>query len=211
MQLTSTLRALLSLASVALSVSVVRPASVGLVSSLPVGCKASDRVLIETRNVTAGGHTIQISTKACSAEAVASRGLAKRQVQNACVAETINFECLIGGTAPLAADCTALESAVPAALAAEGNPTFFELAPQTVEEFTLGTCLWAWVNNNPVGGATLEFCFSEVEEIGEILDSGCIAAGETGGLALPSSATVPASELAWFQEFVCRLSWKISY
>ncbi|KAJ7021204.1 hypothetical protein C8F04DRAFT_1195742 [Mycena alexandri] len=210
MQFTSTLVALLSLSSLALSGSVVRPAPVGLVSTLPVGCKASDRVLIETRNVTAGGHTIQISTKACSAEAVASRPLAKRQVENACEFGGSDLRCGTGGTAPLAADCTALESALPAALAAEGNPTLFEVAPQTAEEFSLGTCLWAWANNNPAGGATLEFCFSDLVQFGKDLDKDCIAAGATVGLVQPNSATLPASELAWFQEFACHLSWKIS-
>ncbi|KAJ7036416.1 hypothetical protein C8F04DRAFT_1181427 [Mycena alexandri] len=166
-----------------------------------VGCKASDRVLIETRNVTAGGHTIQISTKACSAEAVASRPLAKRQVENACEFGGSDLRCGTGGTAPLAADCTALESALPAALAAEGNPTLFEVAPQTAEEFSLGTCLWAWANNNPAGGATLEFCFSDLVQFGKDLDKDCIAAGATVGLVQPNSATLPASELAWFQEF----------
>jgi hypothetical protein len=42
------------------------------------------------------------------------------------------------------------------------DPTFFVLEPQFVQEFTLDTCMWAWVNENVVGGANLEYCFSGV-------------------------------------------------
>jgi hypothetical protein len=53
----------------------------GMLSS----CPASDRVLVETRNfTTAAGHNIKISTKACSADVLATRSLEKRQTINVC-------------------------------------------------------------------------------------------------------------------------------
>ncbi|KAJ6574413.1 hypothetical protein B0H19DRAFT_1063372 [Mycena capillaripes] len=179
----TSLVALLSLATLGASLATTYQGSLS-------ACKASDRVLVQTRNLTAAGHQIQISTKACSADALTSRSLEKRQVLNACVT----------GPGPLEADCLALETALPAALAAEGNPTTFEVAPQFVEEFTLGTCLWAWINNNPFGGATLEECFSNVELSGKNLDAECVAFGDTAGIAVPNNPALPAAELAWIFE-----------
>ncbi|KAJ6571159.1 hypothetical protein B0H19DRAFT_1255150 [Mycena capillaripes] len=185
--------ALLSLAS--LVVSSARP-SQGLLSS----CLAQDRVLVETRNVTAAGHEIQISTKACSADVLAasSRSLHKRQVFNACEGETTTYTCVINqGIGPLRTDCAALEAALPAFLASEGGPTSFTVSPQFVQEFTLGTCLWAWINTNPVGGATLQYCYVGVEVNGANLDNDCIVPGDTAGVAIPSNPQLNPVVLAW--------------
>ncbi|KAJ7921450.1 hypothetical protein B0H13DRAFT_1866611 [Mycena leptocephala] len=139
----TSLAALLSLAPLAVSSA---NASQGVLSS----CNARDRVIVETRNVTVGGHEIQISTKACSADVLASPSLEKRLVLNACGNDD-TFTCVLEGgvPGPVRSDCTALENALPAFLASEGGPTTFTVAPQFAQEFTLGTCLWAWINNNP--------------------------------------------------------------
>ncbi|KAJ7921452.1 hypothetical protein B0H13DRAFT_1866613 [Mycena leptocephala] len=125
-------------------------------------CNARDRVLVETRNVTVAGHEIQISTKACSADVLTSRSLEKRQVINTCAGGQ-TFSCVVNqGIGPLEADCAALEAALPPFLASEGNPPTFTVSPQFAQEFTLGTCLWAWINTNPVGGITLQYCYQNL-------------------------------------------------
>jgi hypothetical protein len=85
-------------------------------------CNARDRVIVETRNVTVGGHEIQISTKACSADVLASPSLEKRLVLNACGNDD-TFTCVLEGgvPGPVRSDCTALENALPAFLASEGG------------------------------------------------------------------------------------------
>ncbi|KAJ7819460.1 hypothetical protein B0H14DRAFT_3737482 [Mycena olivaceomarginata] len=181
MKFFATIVALLSLASLGASSAVPSP---GFVPS----CKASDRVLVETRNVTAAGHEIQISTKACSADVLASHSLARRQVFSACSGETIAFTCVTNqGVGPLEADCVALENALPAFAAAQSNPFAFTVQPQFVQEFTLGTCLWAWINTNPVGGQPLQYCYTNVEDNGITLDNNCITRGDTAGIAFPSN------------------------
>ncbi|KAJ7833854.1 hypothetical protein B0H14DRAFT_2591212 [Mycena olivaceomarginata] len=122
-------------------------------------CQARDRVLVETRNVTVAGQDIQIS------------------VLNACVT----------GIGPLESDCATLEAALPAAIAAAGGPTSFTVPPQFVQEFTLGTCLWAWFNTNPLNGATLQYCYDVLEIHGKNLDLDCITRGDTGGFAIPNN------------------------
>ncbi|KAJ6534657.1 hypothetical protein DFH09DRAFT_1369766 [Mycena vulgaris] len=190
----ATIVALLSFASLGASSATPSP---GFVPS----CKASDRVLVETRNVTAAGHEIQISTKACSADVLASHSVAKRQVFNACTGETTTFTCVTNqGAGPLEADCVALENALPAFAAAQSNPFSFTVQPQFVQEFTLGTCLWAWINTNPVGGATLQYCYVGVEANGVTLDGNCIFAGDTGGVAIPSNPLLNPVVLAWVFE-----------
>ncbi|KAJ7473850.1 hypothetical protein B0H11DRAFT_2236331 [Mycena galericulata] len=151
-------------------------------------CKASDRVLVSTRNVTAAGHEFQVSTKACSADVLNSRALQKRQVFDLCNnGETVNFECVVGeGAGPLFNDCANLEEAIIAAFEQPGDNTLFSVEPQFAQEFSLGSCLWAWINDNPVGGAILDFCFSEVTNIGAILNDDCIIDGVTAGIAFPS-------------------------
>ncbi|KAJ7786805.1 hypothetical protein B0H14DRAFT_3893512 [Mycena olivaceomarginata] len=75
-----------------------------------------------------------------------------------------------GGAGPLEADCVALENALPAFAATQSNPFSFTVLPQFVQEFTLGTCLWAWINTNPIGGAILQYCYVGVEANGITLD-----------------------------------------
>lgn len=42
----------------------------------------------------------------------------------------------------------------------------FTVAPQFAQELSLGTCLWAWINENPVsGGADLEECYSTLVRV----------------------------------------------
>ncbi|KAJ7145655.1 hypothetical protein C8R44DRAFT_723580 [Mycena epipterygia] len=105
------------------------------------------------------------------------------------------------GIGPLESDCAALQTALPAALAVEGGPTSFTVPPQFVQEFTLGTCLWAWFNTNPVGGTTLEYCYVGVEVNGENLDNDCVVPSDTGGFAIPSNLQLNPVVLAWVFEF----------
>ncbi|KAJ7493065.1 hypothetical protein B0H11DRAFT_1911500 [Mycena galericulata] len=163
-------------------------------------CKASDRVLVSTRNVTAAGHDFQVSTKACSADVLNSRALEKRQVFDLCNnGETLNFECVSGeGAGPLFGDCADLAEAIVAAFEEPGDATIFAVEPQFAQEFSLGTCLWAWINDNPVGGAILEFCYSELTgDLGPILNDDCIIDGVTGGIAFPSGINFVEAALEW--------------
>ncbi|KAF8171593.1 hypothetical protein K438DRAFT_1773145 [Mycena galopus ATCC 62051] len=170
-------------------------AGLAVASTLPSGgatlssCAADARVLVETRTVTVAGHEIQVSTKACSANSIASRSFEKRQ----------NLACGLGpAAAPAPADCAALQAALPGFVAAQPSG-FFVVAPQFVEEVSLGTCLYAWINNNAVGGASLEGCWTDVETFGSILSPGCISAGQNAGIAFPTTAVVND---AWIFEFV---------
>ncbi|KAJ7453405.1 hypothetical protein FB451DRAFT_1565563 [Mycena latifolia] len=161
-------------------------------------CPASDRVLVETRNfTTAAGHNIQISTKACSADVLATRSLEKRQTINVCNSASLSFECAAGGIAPTTSDCRNLQEEFPELIEEEGDPTFFVLEPQFVQEFTLDTCLWAWVNENVVGGANLEYCFSGVASNGNFLNENCIDEGDSGGFI--TTTTNNAAQF-WVQE-----------
>ncbi|KAJ7473846.1 hypothetical protein B0H11DRAFT_2195513 [Mycena galericulata] len=181
----TSLAALLSLASLVVSSSTA--------DQRLASCKASDRVLVSTRNVTAAGHEFQVSTKACSADVLNSRALEKRQVFDLCNnGETLNFECVVGeGAGPLLGDCDNLEQAIIAAFEEPGDPQF-------AQEFSLGTCLWAWINDNPVGGAVLEFCYSELtSELGPLLIDDCIIDGVTGGIAFPSGINFVPAALEW--------------
>ncbi|KAJ7215582.1 hypothetical protein GGX14DRAFT_443126 [Mycena pura] len=171
-------------------------------SSLPSGgavtsCAAADRVLIETRNVTVAGHEIQVSTKACSGNIniISSRSFKKRQT-DVC-GQTADFECAVGSVTPVIADCASLQAALPDFIATQ--PPFFVLAPQTVEEVSLRTCLFAWINNNAVGGASLEGCWSDVERIGGAVPlPGCFGVqGFNAQIAFPSLAMF---EEAWVFE-----------
>ncbi|KAJ6527236.1 hypothetical protein DFH09DRAFT_1186968, partial [Mycena vulgaris] len=186
--------------SFATIVALLSLASLGASSATP----SSDRVLAETRNVTAAGHEIQISTKACSAEVLASHSVAKRQVFNACAGgETTTFTCVTNqGAGPLEADCVALENTLTAFAGTQidlklPHPFSFTVLPQFVQEFTLGTCLWAWINTNPVGGATLQYCYVGLEANGVTLDGNCIFPGDTGGVAIPSNPQLNPVVLAW--------------
>ncbi|KAJ7769168.1 hypothetical protein DFH07DRAFT_954402 [Mycena maculata] len=191
MRPSTSLVALLSLASVVVS------------STIPgkgiSSCKANDRVLVDTRTVTAGGYKFQVSTKACSTDALASRAFTKRQTFNSCAAgETTTYTCVTNeGTGPLESDCTALLTAVKAADEGSGDPTLFTVPPQFVEEFSLGTCLFAWFNDNPVGGATLEYFGTNM---GGILDEDCIVNGDTGGYVIPSNPNLVPASLDWVFE-----------
>ncbi|KAF7359058.1 hypothetical protein MSAN_01246800 [Mycena sanguinolenta] len=189
MKTTSTVVAFLSFASLAFAYGGVSPS-----------CQAQDRVLVKSRTLSVDGHEIQISTKACSADVLEAsrRPLAKRQVFDACEGETTTYTCVTNeGTGPLEADCAALQTALPAALANEGNPSSFEVPPQFAEEFSLGTCLWAFINENPVGGATLSYCYVGVEVNGENLDESCIVPGDTGGFTTVSNPNLNPIVLDW--------------
>ncbi|KAJ7260662.1 hypothetical protein C8J57DRAFT_1319187 [Mycena rebaudengoi] len=173
--------AVLSLA--ALAVSSTLPSGGAVLSS----CTAGARVLVETRNVTVAGHEIQVSTEACSANIITSRSFEKRQTL-AC-GQATSFACAAAPPGPAPADCAALQAALPAFVAAQPSP-FFVVAPQTVQVLSLGTCEYAWINNNAVGGVTLQGCWSDVVFFGSILTPGCINAGQTAGIAFPTTAVV---------------------
>jgi len=193
MRLSTSLVALLSLASAVVS------------STIPVqgisACRAQDRVLVESHTVTAGGHEFTMSTKACSEDALKSvGGVDKRLVFNSCASgETTTFTCVTNeGVGPLASDCTALSAAIVAADEQAGDATLFSVSPQFVQEFSLGTCLYAWINQNPVGGPILECSYSYTTfDLAFNLDESCISNGDTGGFTTVSNpALVPAS-LDW--------------
>ncbi|KAJ7884937.1 hypothetical protein B0H13DRAFT_1889771 [Mycena leptocephala] len=195
MKPSTSLVALLSLASVVVSSAITARG----VSS----CKASDRVLVDTQTVTAAGHKFQVSTKACSADALASRSLEKRVTFNSCAAgETTTYTCVTNqGVGPLEADCVALSNAIVAAFEGPGQPTLFTVSPQFAQEFSLGTCLWAWINNNPVGGATLQYCYSGLTGVlGFNLDNSCIVPGDTGGFVTASNPLLVSASLDWVFE-----------
>ncbi|KAJ7493098.1 hypothetical protein B0H11DRAFT_2191128 [Mycena galericulata] len=124
-------------------------------------CKASDRVLVSTRNVTVAGHDIQVSTKACSADVPNSRPIEKRQVFDVCNnTQVVNFECVVGeGAGPLFSDCANLVQAI-------------------------------IIENEQPG----DFCYSELTNIGTILNDDCIIDGVTGGIAFPSGVGYPRGE-----------------
>lgn len=148
-------------------------------------CHASDRVLVDTHSVTAGGYEFQVSTKACSADVLQFSSPSSRTLQKRTTFATCGFggafECIRNeGIVPLPADCLALNNAFIAAFIGPTRnchlhcslctflnpniyvvPTLFTVPPQFVQEFSLGTCLWAWINENPntVNGATLTECY----------------------------------------------------
>ncbi|KAJ7617105.1 hypothetical protein FB45DRAFT_1007739 [Roridomyces roridus] len=187
---------------------IVALASTAVLAALPqttqssASCQASERVHVQTRNFTTPtGDVLSVSTKACPA-ALANAGHNKRQVINACVAETINFACITNaGTAPAVGDCNTLNSAIISVFEAAGDPALFSVGPGLAEEFTLGTCAYVWNNEN--AAATLEFCFSEITQtLGPTLNNGCIAVGQSGGLALPVNSALPATTLDWVFEVI---------
>ncbi|KAJ7260247.1 hypothetical protein C8J57DRAFT_1338591 [Mycena rebaudengoi] len=188
------LLALLSLASVVMSSAI--PAQ-GVSS-----CKASDRVLVHSRNVTAAGHEFQVSTKACSADVLSSssRAVEKRTTFTTCGIGG-SFNCVINqGLGPLEADCVALSNAIVATF--EGS---FSVDPQFVQEFSLGTCLWAWINENPVGGATLSACYGGLTSfLAFNLMQNCIVPGDTGGFVIPSTlnTNIDPAVLDWVFEIL---------
>ncbi|KAJ7921727.1 hypothetical protein B0H13DRAFT_1866508 [Mycena leptocephala] len=174
MKLSTSLVALLSLASVVVSSAITARG----VSS----CKASDRVLVDTQTVTAAGHKFQVSTKACSADALASRSLDKRVTFNSCAAgETTTYTRVHQPRSrPARGRLVALSNAI---VAAFEDQAF-------VQEFSLGTCLWAWINNNPVGGATLQYCYSGL----------LYRPRDTGGFVTASNPLLVPASLDWVFE-----------
>ncbi|KAJ7876743.1 hypothetical protein B0H14DRAFT_2713839 [Mycena olivaceomarginata] len=176
--------ALLSLAALAASAALQ---SGGAVLS---SCAAGARVLVETRNVTfPPGPAPPISSP--------SRSFEKRQTVACGQATTLS--CAVGpAAAPAPADCAALQAALPGFVAAQPSP-FFVVAPQFVEEVALRTCQYAWINNNAVGGVTLEGCWTDVETFGSILTPGCISVGQNAGIAFPTTAV---ANDAWIFEVV---------
>jgi len=98
------------------------------------------------------------------------------------------FDCVTNqGPGPLEADCVALSNAIVAAFAQPGQSPDFAVVPQFAQEFSLGTCLWAWINENPVGGAILQACYADLTQfLGSVLNE-CIVAGDTGGFVIPGT------------------------
>ncbi|KAJ7483960.1 hypothetical protein B0H11DRAFT_2231694 [Mycena galericulata] len=194
MKSSTSLVALLSLVSVAVSSTI--PAEGGS------SCKASDRVLVDTHTVTAAGYEFQVSTKACSDDVVTPRALEKRVTFNVSIStSTLALPVVPCDGGPLAADCTALSNAITAAYEASGDATLFVVDPQFAQEFSLGTCLWAWVNNNPVNGAVLEYCYSGLTEVlGFNIYESCIRNGDTGGYVIPSNPQLVPASVDWYFE-----------
>ncbi|KAJ7838564.1 hypothetical protein B0H13DRAFT_1911678 [Mycena leptocephala] len=124
---------------------------------------------------------------------LSSRAIEKRDNFNVCNLSGSNHCVINEGTGPLEADCLALSNAIVAAFE-ESNRNclpanaIFSVAPQFVQEFSLGTCLWAWINENPVNsGVNLQECYETLTFVlGNNLNS-CIIAGDTGGFAIPAT------------------------
>ncbi|KJA16388.1 hypothetical protein HYPSUDRAFT_80093 [Hypholoma sublateritium FD-334 SS-4] len=177
MKFSSSLLAALSFASIAVcSVPVSRTTS----------CKASDRVVVKSRNVTSSdGHEIQIATKACSADVIkATRDLEKRQVINVDV-DGSRFTCVTGeGVGPAPADCQVIISFLQTNFVDIDSQASFSVAPGFAEVITAGTCEWAWINTEPSGGFTLGYDFLNFFDLGFDLES-CITNGDSGGIATP--------------------------
>ncbi|KAF8168595.1 hypothetical protein K438DRAFT_2024897 [Mycena galopus ATCC 62051] len=199
MKASTILVALLSLASVAVSSTI--PARGAHIST----CPASDRVLVETHTITAGAHEFQVSTKACSADVLASdsapRAVQKRQYNSCASGETQTYTCVVGeGEGPLYTDCVALANAITATYGTNYEE-LFTVEPQFVQEFSLGTCLFAWINENPVGGAYLEYCYTGLAEVlAANIDSSCIINGDTGGYVIPSGSNLVPASIDWVFE-----------
>ncbi|KAJ7805051.1 hypothetical protein B0H13DRAFT_2387962 [Mycena leptocephala] len=166
--------------------------SIAVSSAIPAqgACKAADQVLVDTHTVTAAaGHELQVSTKACSADVLSLSSAQNRTVEKRVTFTTcgINgaFECVTNqGIGPLESDCLALSDAITATFTGS-----FTVAPQFVQTFSLGTCLYAWINLNPVGGASLSACYSGLTEVLAFnLDHSCIVSGDTGGFVIPGSS-----------------------
>ncbi|KAJ7203089.1 hypothetical protein GGX14DRAFT_399057 [Mycena pura] len=184
-------------------VSLLSLVAIAASSTLPSGgkvlsCDADARVLVDTSTVTVDGHELTVSTKACSANMVTSRSFEKRQI--ALCGLTAELECVTGVAGPIIADCVNLQALLPSFIATQ--PEFFELAPQTLRSVTFGTCEYAWINNNPLGGVFLEGCWPDVERFGANLTPDCIEIGEPAGIAFPPVAVLNE---AWLFEFVCCL------
>ncbi|KAF9068156.1 hypothetical protein BDP27DRAFT_1364321 [Rhodocollybia butyracea] len=184
MKLTTSLAALLSLASISVS------SAIQSAQSMPSACQASERVLIETNNVTVSGKTIRFSKLACSADAlIASRSLEKRQVLNSCDG------CVAG---PLTADCDELSDLLAASSELD---EFFEVPPGFAETLTFGTfeC-----------GATLEYYFENLELLGDDLlpctsesDNGIgHFIGAIGGFAMPTDFAIAAADTWTFEVLI---------
>ncbi|KAJ7896119.1 hypothetical protein B0H13DRAFT_2338549 [Mycena leptocephala] len=176
-------------------------ASIVVASTIPAqgvsSCHASDRVLVDTHNVTAGGYEFQVSTKACSADVLQVSSPSSRTLQKRTTFATCGFggafECIRNeGIAPLPADCLALNNAFIAAFIGPTRNCIY--AVHFVQEFSLGTCLWAWINENPntVNGATLTECYGWLPEfLAFNLNSSCMVSGATAGFVVPGSLSNP--------------------
>jgi len=160
---------------------------------IPSSCADDAHVVVQSHNVTVAGHDIKVSTKACSSNAVASRSFEQRQIDTC--EQGGSLTCIFGVPGPIIADCVELQAALPEFIATQ--PDLFEVAPQTFEEVSFGTCAYLWINDNPVGGAILESCWSTVETFGEALTSSCIRSGSAAGFLFP---TVPMVNEAWILE-----------
>ncbi|KAJ7635387.1 hypothetical protein FB45DRAFT_911397 [Roridomyces roridus] len=188
----------LSLAAVAVSSTLPRARSAH-------GCPASDRILVDSQTVTIGDQEIQVSTKACSADALASaptsRAVDKRQFNSCASGETLTYTCVTNqGVGPAIADCNALATAITNQFGTNFQQ-LFTVSPQFVQEFSLGTCLYAWINENPAGGATLSYCYTGVaEELGFNIDNSCIVNGDTGGFVVPSNPNLVPASIDWVFE-----------
>ncbi|KAF8156314.1 hypothetical protein K438DRAFT_1986900 [Mycena galopus ATCC 62051] len=195
MKASTTLVALLSLASVAVSSTI--PARGAHIST----CPASDRVLVETHTITAGAHEFQVSTKACSADVLASDSAPRARETQSPSTETQTYTCVVGeGEGPLYTDCVALANAITATYGTNYEE-LFTVEPQFVQEFSLGTCLFAWINENPVGGAYLEYCYTGLAEVlAANIDSSCIINGDTGGYVIPSGSNLVPASIDWVFE-----------
>ncbi|KAJ7635390.1 hypothetical protein FB45DRAFT_911411 [Roridomyces roridus] len=174
-------------------------------SEIPSSCIGTDSVVLQISNFTTStGDILRVEHKACSAATITNSGHSKRQtVVDACVLdESFTFRCFAtGAIGPTAADCNNLNAAIIETFEAAGDLDLFSVANGTVATFRLGTCAYAWVNQNPTD--TLEFCFSETTGfLGPELINGCIVNGDTAGVATPSGAGIPANILEWSFEIV---------
>ncbi|KAJ7649678.1 hypothetical protein FB45DRAFT_858688 [Roridomyces roridus] len=156
---------------VLVSVGATTVAALPQISESPSSCLGTDSVLLQTRNfTTSAGDILRVENRACSGARSTNSGHSKRQtVVDACVLdETINFQCfnIPNGVGPNAADCNKLNAAIIETFEAAGDVDLFSVTNNTVAQFSLGTCGYAWINDNPTD--TLEFCFSEIT-VGAVL------------------------------------------
>jgi len=192
MKLSTSLLAALSFASVAMTSTISVPRS--------TACKASDRVPVSTHDVTSpDGHKIHISTAACSADIHhAPGGLAKRQVINVS-SDGQHFGCVTGGgTGPTQSDCEVIINYLYSTYVTSDSQATFTVSPQYAQVLTYGTCEWAWINTEPVGGATLAYDYLSLYSIGFDVDGNCIVNSDTGGYVTP---TFTGSQTVYDWEF----------
>ncbi|KAJ7144287.1 hypothetical protein C8R44DRAFT_973870 [Mycena epipterygia] len=75
---------------------------------------------------------------------------------------------------------------------------FWLVGYSVVQKFSRGTCLYAWINQNPMGGAVLQCSYGYVTSfLAFNLDESCILGGDTGGFTTVSNPQLVPASLDW--------------